>query len=133
MLELEEHDIHSGALIPIYLNGKLDGYAILIEAQDEPMTYINDEDEDLGIEVSNMVRAKQRWLIQWATPDECEGLEGLDRFAQLSLGGKRTHRFIHYVAGRISWEAYANIYGPLKEKPETNKPLEDPRDTTILF
>lgn len=110
MLYLEEEDLHTGALIKVYLNDKFEGYAVLLSQEGEVMTYMHKDIDDI-------VFAKCRWLIEWVSPESIhdETLTLSQQMSQRFLAGKRTHRYIHYVASRSSWESYAKMNGGLKE------------------
>ncbi len=127
---LNEEDISKGAIVPIYTNDKIEGYAKLLKTAGEPLSFMEVEnDEEDGI-----IYVKQRWLIKWVSPDQIK--KDISRellWTQMLLEGNRTHRRIVYLAA-ASWEQYAYRYGGLKDKNYYDRGDTRPLpDNNILF
>lgn len=110
---LDKNKVIPGAIVPIYLEGKLEGYGKLIEQEGEMWSFIEKDFEDSE---KADVFVKERWLIEWVSLDEINvEIDNEIKWSQRYLSGKKTHRRVTYKAAS-SWNEYVEIYGPLKEK-----------------
>lgn len=108
---INKEDVYPESIIPIYLNDKLEGFAILIEMQGEELSLmrVGNKEED------GIVYLKQRWLVEWAPLTDEMGLSIEQKWTQRSLQGKRCHRYIEFQVSN-SWEEYVSERGALKDK-----------------
>jgi hypothetical protein len=119
--------VEQGEVVPVYLNNKLEAYAKLIISDGEKLTSINPEDPDF-------VYVGQRWLIEWAYPDDIPPNTPRELlWTQRALVGNRTHRIINYKAN-LTWDEYSSLYGYLQDKNyyerKNDRKLDD---SSLLF
>lgn len=78
-------DIYEGSYVLI----PGEGWAELIKPYGNWLTFEEDDDR---------IRVRQRWLIKWLFPAQCENLTKEGTMTQIFLAGKQAHRYIEFIA-----------------------------------
>lgn len=103
---LTKDDVYEGAILEIYNENRLEGYARLLSTIDPGETLLKGK-------YGGPVYRNQRWRIQWVDPSEIEWERDevgdiVDKsmyFTQRSLSGLQTHKYIQYKIFR-HWNEY---------------------------